>query len=196
MIVGLTGGIGSGKSTVLNFFKHHTEVAVFSTDDEAKKLMNTSAVIKKKLVKAFGKNTYVQGLLNRTYLADIVFDNPKQLAIVNQIVHPEIATFFEQFKKVNQHKNYIIYESAILFEIGSENKCDFIITVVAPLSIRVERVMKRDLATVQQVKRRIENQWFDEKKAIQSHYVIENIDLNITKKTALQIHKILTQKIV
>ena len=116
MIVGLTGGIGSGKTTVLNFFKEFENVAVYIADVEAKKLMNSSPIIREKLINAFGKQTFIDQDLNRVFLAKIVFNDKQKLQVLNAIVHPEVAIHFKNFVNKNKNKAYVLYENAILFE--------------------------------------------------------------------------------
>ena len=194
MIVGLTGGIGSGKTTVVNFFKEFSNIAVYIADVEAKKIMNSSIIIKSKLIKEFGKNSYKNNILNRTFLADIVFKDQEKLKILNSIVHPEVLLHFQEFVLKNTNKNYVLYENAILLENKSNLFCDFIITVTAPLDTRVQRVILRDNSTKTSVLNRIRNQWSEEKKTIQSHYVINNFSLEKTKIQVNRIHNILTKK--
>ncbi len=193
MVVGLTGGIGSGKTTVAKMFASYENVIVYYADIEAKKLMNTSEIIKSNLITEFGKETYMNNEeLNRPYLADIVFKNPEKLKILNSIVHPEVYKHLNDFIKNNNDKAYIIYENAILFENKSESFCDKIITVTAPLNIRIDRVVKRDKTTQEAVKNRIKNQWNDSLKTLQSHYVINNKNLENTELQVFKIHNILT----
>ena len=194
MIVGLTGGIGSGKTTVVNFFKEFSNIAVYIADVEAKKIMNSSIIIKSKLIKEFGKNSYENNILNKTFLADIVFKDKEKLKILNSIVHPEVLLHFQEFVIKNTNKDYVLYENAILLENKSNLFCDFIITVTAPLDIRVQRVILRDNSTKTSVLNRIRNQWSEEKKTIQSHYVINNLSLEKTKIQVNRIHNILTKK--
>uniref|UniRef100_A0AB33KWT3 Dephospho-CoA kinase n=1 Tax=Tenacibaculum sp. Pbs-1 TaxID=3238748 RepID=A0AB33KWT3_9FLAO len=193
MVIGLTGGIGSGKSTVINIFSEFENIAIYIADDEAKKLMNTSKRIKEQLITEFGDEVYINHKLNRSYLASIVFNNKKKLAILNAIVHPAVNKHLQQFLKKNSIKDYILYENAILFENGSDSFCDKIITVTAPEHIRIERVIKRDRTTIQEVKNRIKNQWSETKKILQSNYLINNISLLKTKDEVLKIHNYLTK---
>jgi dephospho-CoA kinase len=194
MVVGLTGGIGSGKTTVVNFFKEFSDVAVYIADIEAIKLMNSSAIIKSKLIHAFGHNSYINNSLNRPFIAEIVFKDKEQLAILNSIVHPQVGIHFQEFVSKNTTKKYILYEAAILFENKSNLFCDFIITVTAPIDTRIQRVILRDNSTKTAVLNRIKNQWIEDKKTLQSHYVINNISLENTKNQVNKIHNILTKK--
>ncbi|MGB0879870.1 MAG: dephospho-CoA kinase [Polaribacter sp.] len=194
MIVGLTGGIGSGKTTVVQFFQELSNIAVYIADSEAKKLMNSSVRIQSKMIKEFGKEAYKNNQLNRTYIANIVFKNKQKLAVLNAIVHPEVEKHFQEFIIKNKDKSYILYENAILFENQSNFICDFIITVSAPLETRIQRVMERDKSTKEVVLDRIKNQWTEDKKMLQSNYVIENTSLENTKNQVIRIHNILTEK--
>lgn len=194
MVVGLTGGIGSGKTTVVNFFKEFSDVAVYIADIEAIKLMNSSAIIKSKLIHVFGSNSYKENTLNRPFIADIVFKDKAKLSILNSIVHPQVGMHFQEFVLKNAQKKYILYETAILFENKSNLFCDFIITVTAPLETRIKRVILRDNSTKTAVLHRVKNQWKEEKKTLQSHYIINNLSLENTKIQVNEIHNILTKK--
>ncbi|MGB1043003.1 MAG: dephospho-CoA kinase [Tenacibaculum sp.] len=195
MVIGLTGGIGSGKSTVAKIFSEFNNVVIYIADDEAKKLMNSSSEIKTKLISEFGEEVYNNNQLNRPFLANIVFKNKSKLTILNSIVHPVVNKHLQNFIKQNSHKDYIIYENAILFENGSNHFCAKIITVTAPINTRIERVTKRDNTSIEAVKNRMQNQWSQHKKVLQSNYIIENVALTKTKEQILRIHNILTQKI-
>ncbi|WP_299007324.1 dephospho-CoA kinase [uncultured Tenacibaculum sp.] len=196
MVVGLTGGIGSGKSTILKMFLEFKNIAIYMADDEAKKLMHTSSVIKSRLITEFGKETYINNELNRPYLASIVFKNKEKLALLNSIVHPVVNEHLQDFIKKNSNKTYILYENAILFENGSDTFCDKVITVTAPEEVRINRVIKRDSTTIEEVKNRIKSQWSEIKKTLQSNYIIENKTLNNSKEQVLKIHNSLTKKVM
>jgi dephospho-CoA kinase len=194
MIVGLTGGIGSGKTTVAALFKKQNTVAVYIADTEAKIIMNSSEIIRTQLLKAFGKETYQNNQLNRQYLAKIVFEDSKKLTILNSIVHPEVKKNFQEFVAQHTEKAYILYESAILFESKSAQQCNFIISVFVSQEERIQRVLNRDSSTRAEVLSRIQNQWKEDKKLLQSHYVINNDALQDTEASVLKIHNILTKK--
>lgn len=185
-IIGLTGGIGSGKTTVANFFKE-LGVPVYIADVEAKKIMNTSASIKMALISLFGKKTYLNNELNRKFIASKVFKDKSLLQKLNDIVHPEVEKHFK-FWKANQDQPYVIYEAAIIFENNAQSKFDYTILVTAPQDIKVKRVLNRDHATEQEVKSRMENQWDDSKKEKLANFIIENIDLEDTKSQIYQLH--------
>ncbi|OCK42872.1 dephospho-CoA kinase [Tenacibaculum soleae] len=193
MVIGITGGIGSGKSTIVKMFSQFKNIAIYTADNEAKKLMNASEEIKIQLISIFGEEVYKNNQLNRPYLANIVFNNKQKLTILNSIVHPVVNDHFQDFISENSKKDYILYENAILFENGSNTFCDKIITVTAPENIRVQRILKRDNTTIEAVKNRIKNQWGQEKKTLQSHYIIENLTLTKSQQETLRIHNILTK---
>jgi len=185
--IGLTGGIGSGKTTVANYFIE-LGVPVYFADNEAKELMNSSKKIKKKLISAFGEEAFNDGELNRAYLAEIVFKDKNKLSIINNIVHPEIAKHFSKWVK-KQKADYIIQENAILFENESASNFDYVITVTSPIDVRIDRILKRDTTTKEAILARINNQWDDAKKIKSSDFVIDNINLQDTKGKVKELHK-------
>ena len=187
-VVGLTGGIGSGKSTIARLFAA-LGIAVYDSDIEAKKLINTSAEIKKRIVEVFGAEAYAEGVYNRAYMADIVFRNPDKLAVLNSIVHPVLADDFNQWVAL-QTSPYVIKEAAILFESGSYKNCDFIITVTAPETLRISRCMSRDGSTEAQVRARMAQQWTDAQRIALSDAVIENINLEETEKRVRELNNL------
>ncbi len=192
MIVGLTGGIGSGKTTVAKHFMS-LGVPVYIADEEAKKLMNRSKVIKRKLIQLFGEKAYTNGTLNRPFLANIIFNDKEYLEKMNAIVHPRVARHFEKWT-LKQNTPYVIKEVAILFENGGHNACDAVITVTSPKEIRIERLLKRDNTTLAKIEAIMKNQWTDAEKIKLSDFVIENIELQNTKKQVDEIHKKLLKK--
>lgn len=186
-VIGLTGGIGSGKSTVARMFQE-LGVPVYIADDEAKKLMNEDKEVRTKIIKLFGDEAYNGSGLNRKLIASKVFDDKELLEKLNRVVHPAVAKHFEKWK-VQQKAQYVIYEAAILFEKGGYKKCDYNILVTAPVNLRIERILLRDKVTVEEIQARMNNQWPDEKKEKMADVVLRNIDLSETKKDVLQIHK-------
>jgi len=192
MIVGLTGGIGSGKTTVAKLF-YKLGVPIYVSDIEAKQLMISNEKLIQKIKELLGNEAYVEGKLNRSYISHQVFNNKKKLAQLNAIVHPAVAIDFMQWYK-KQDKPYVIKESAILFETGGHTHCDVVITVTAPLEERINRVVLRDGTSEKQVKSRIDNQLSDEQKIKQSDYVIYNIDLKETKQEVKRIHNLIINK--
>ncbi len=181
-IVGLTGGIGSGKTTVAKQFEK-LGVPIYIADDEAKKLMNRSKVIRRKLIALFGEDAYKNDVLNRPYLAKIIFNDKRLLQKMNAIVHPKVASHFKSWLK-KQDAPYIIKEVAILFENGSYKQCDYIITVTAAMENRIARLLKRDETTVSKIEAIMKNQWQDEEKIALSQFVISN---DILENTIIQV---------
>ena len=192
IIVGLTGGIGSGKTTVAKQFLE-IGIPVYIADEEAKRLMRRSKIIKRKLIKLFGKEAYVGEELNKPFLANIIFNDKNYLQKMNAIVHPKVARHFEKWV-LKQEAPYVIKEVAILFENGGHNTCDFVITVTAPIEIRIKRLLKRDNTSKEKIEAIMKNQWTDEEKVKHSHFVIENIELENTKKQVEKIHKEILKK--
>ena len=188
-IVGLTGGIGSGKTTIANHFKA-SGVPVYIADDEARKIMQ-SPVILTAIKEQFGSSVFDQGELNREELAKIVFNNAEQLENLNSIVHPAVRKHFTHWLSNQQDQPYIIYEAAILFESGNYKNCDFIISVTAPIEARIERVIARDKTTRALVLKRINAQWTDEQRFSKSDFVILNDTIETTKIEVDKILKIL-----
>lgn len=187
-IIGLTGGIGSGKSTVLNFFKE-LGAPVYVSDVEAKRIMHSSQDIIDKVTELFGKEAYIQGELNRKLIAAIVFSDKNKLKALNEIVHPAVYKDFKEFIKMKKAP-YVIYESALLFENKSESQFDTIVLVVAPLKLRIERVQKRDQSTIAEIEARINNQLSDEIKIEKSDYILLNTNLGTTKKEVQRLHNL------
>lgn len=185
-VIGLTGGIGSGKTTVGRMFKE-LGVPVYDSDKEAKLLMQSSQVIKDGLIALFGKEAVIKDKVNREYIANKVFTDKNLLQQLNSLVHPVVRDHFLLWKK-NQKYPYIIQEAAIIFENGSYHNYDKIILVTAPKEIRLNRVMHRDGSTREKVMHRMENQWSDRQKRKLSHFVINNTDLEKTKIKVGRIH--------
>lgn len=187
MIVGLTGGIGSGKTTVARMFAN-LGVPVYIADKEAADLMETSSEIRTEIIKLLGEQAYNGTLPNRAFIADNVFVNSDKLAMLNAIIHPRVQQHFLDWVR-GQKAPYVIKEAAILFESGSYKNCDKIITVTAPLEVRIHRVVSRDGVTQQAVESRINHQWDESKKVALSDYVIENILIENTEKEVEDIHR-------
>lgn len=186
-IIGLTGGIGSGKTTIAKYFES-LSIPVYIADDEAKKLLNQSEIqyqIKEKI----GESIFENNTIVKEKLAEIVFKNPEKLSELNKIMHPAVQKHFEKWVLLNSKAPFVIKEAAILFESGSYKDCDKIITVVAPLETRINRVMARDKSSKEKVEDRIKNQWTDEIRISKSDYVIENITLEKAKQQADEIIK-------
>lgn len=174
-IIGLTGGIGSGKSTIAKHIEQ-LGIPVYIADLEAKKIAGTEAVISK-ITDAFGGTIFKNNKIDSAKLSKIVFENPEKLKILNGIIHPEVARHFKNWVKENQNSPIVIKEAAILFESGSYKDCDKIILVTAPKEIRIQRVMKRDNLSREEIENRIANQWSEEKKESLSDFTIKNENL-------------------
>jgi len=187
IVVGLTGGIGSGKTTVANYFKE-LNVPVYFADIEAKKLMNKSKVFQKKIKALFGKRAYINNELNRPLIAKMIFKDKHLLQKINAIVHPKVGKHFIKWLN-KQNCQYVIKEAAILFENNSYKNYDFIITVVADEKERIYRILNRDNTSEQKIKDIMENQWDDSKKVKLSDFVIQNKSLANTKKQVHSIHQ-------
>lgn len=191
-VIGLTGGIGSGKTTIANYFAS-LGVPVYIADDGAKRVMQ-SALIIDQVKNTFGDDIFDGEVLNRAKLAQIVFNDKEQLAKLNAIVHPAVKQDFELWIKEYKSFDYVIYEAAILFESGRYKECDVVITVTAPEEVRIERVIQRDKTTREQVLSRMKMQWNDEKRISKSNFVINNDNLKIAKEEVVKILKILNIK--
>nr|WP_315148915.1 dephospho-CoA kinase [uncultured Flavobacterium sp.] len=185
-IIGLTGGIGSGKTTIANHFAA-AGIPVYIADDEARKIMQSPEIVED-IKNTFGESIFDNSILNREKLSQIVFNNPDKLALLNAIIHPAVRKHFKNWVTRHQDAPFVIYEAAILFESGSYKKCDFIITVTAPIEVRIQRVIQRDKTTREQVLRRINAQWNDEQRSSKSDFILENTDAESTK---IEIDKIL-----
>ncbi|MDE5424297.1 dephospho-CoA kinase [Ancylomarina sp. DW003] len=174
--VGLTGGIGSGKSVVADFFRL-LNIPVYISDVEAKKLMQTDKLIRERLIDAFGKSVYLEsGDLDRTELAKIIFSKQEALKQVNAIVHPQVRLHYQQWLQKQSDVHYVIQESAILFDTGLYKNFDKIITVTADNQIRINRVMERDNCSEASVLERMSKQISEEEKIKKSDFVIYNND--------------------
>ena len=186
ILVGLTGGIGSGKSTVINYFKE-LGITCYQADDEAKKLMNSDKGLIKKIKNSFGDSIYINSKLDRKKLSAIVFTDKQKLELLNSIVHPYVTRHFENYCK-GLEDIYIIKEVAIIFEIGTQNKFDKIILVRAPKEDRVKRIVNRDKCNRQDAINRINNQIADDDKIDQCDFIIDNINLEEIPNKVLKIH--------
>ena len=186
-VVAVTGGIGSGKSTVASFFEE-LGIPVYIADIEAKKIMKSSKVVKRKLIKLLGEDAYVNDELNKTYIANKIFNNEGMLKQINAIVHKKVALHFNRWLS-KQTTAYVIKESAILFENKLENQVDIIITVTASKENKIKRLLLRDNTSLEKIDAIMSNQMSDKEKIKKSHYVIYNNKLEDTKQQVLKTHK-------
>ena len=185
-VIGLTGGIGSGKSTVAEFFKE-LNVPMYVSDIEAKKIMHKNPLVVASVKKLFGEEAYLDGHLNRQYIAGIVFQDKSKLSALNAIVHPAVHNDFQEFC-LRQKADYVVYESALLFENKSESQFDAVVLVVAPLELKIERIQKRDGATREEIEARIQNQLSDEIKMKKTDIILHNTDLEKMKAEVQKLH--------
>ena len=186
--VGLTGGIGSGKITVAEVFRQ-LGVSVYSSDDRAKALMSEDLILRTSLISLFGEQAFLNGVLNRSYIASKVFANSQLLDHLNALVHPVVERDFQAWC-LSQKGCYIIKEAAILFESGANNGLDKVVLVEAPKELRINRVVKRDGCERADVIARIDKQWPDEKKKALSDDVIINDEKSSLLEQVLKLHNI------
>ena len=187
LYIGLTGGMGSGKTTVANIFSV-LGIPVFDADAAAKKIMTEDEALKNSIVEIFGKETYISGKLNRKYLADIVFQDPFQLERLNALVHPASIAAAKKWMQ-QQDAPYVIKEAALFFESGSAAGLDYIIGVYAPPSIRINRVMKRDGMERSQVLNRMSHQLDEEIKMKLCDFVVVNDEQRLLIPQVLELHE-------
>jgi dephospho-CoA kinase len=193
-VIGLTGGIGSGKSTVAAMFQE-LGVPVYFSDDEAKKLMVGSEALRAGIIDRFGEQAYTEKGLNTGYLAHVVFNDPESLEDLNQLVHPEVERHFMEWLS-HQNSAYVIQENPLLFEKKKEGQYDAVIVVAAPTELRIDRVMKRDGVSKAEVETRLANQMDQAYKVERATYVIENDrDLKRCRDSVISIHQELLSEI-
>lgn len=189
-IIGLTGGIGSGKTTVANYLIS-LGIPVYIADNAGRKVMQTQEVLEA-IKGEFGTAVFDENQLNRAKLAQVVFDNPDRLQVLNSIVHPAVRKDFEEWLIQHQKDSIVVYESAILFESGRFTEFDYIMAITAPLEVRISRVLERDNVSRDKVLSRINAQWTDEQRLSKSDFAIDNIDFDKTKLKIDEILKILS----
>ncbi len=191
--IGITGGIGNGKTTVCRLFELFG-IPVYYADDEAKKILNSDNKVKESVLKIFGNSILsAEGIIDRKKLAGLVFNKKEELDKLNAIIHPAVGLHFDNW--VNQQKApYCIKEAAILFESGAYKQVDKIITVLAPLELKIMRSIKRDGITKEEVMVRIQNQLSDEEKVKRSDFVIVNDEQQLLIPQVLKLHTQLLNK--
>lgn len=190
IIIGLTGGIGSGKSTVAKIFAQ-LGIPVLDADATAKAIMNEDRSVKTKLIELFGEDAYKENQLNRSYIAQIVFEDAFKLQQLNAIIHPITIQYAKDWAS-KQSAPYVIKEAALFFESGSSEGVEKIIGVTAPKHIRIQRVMQRDQITREDVIKRMEHQLEDSLKMKLCDWVIQNDDMHLLIPQILAIHQSLT----
>jgi dephospho-CoA kinase len=189
--VGITGGMGSGKSTVAKVFET-LGIPVFYADTRAKILMDENAELKEKIQENFGEDTYVYGKLDRKHLSSIIFNDSKKLALLNSFVHPATIKDADDWMK-QQKTHYAIKEAALIFESGAQEYLDYVIGVYSPTTIRIQRVIKRDNITAEEVKLRMNKQIDEEIKMRLCDFVITNDEQKLLIPQVLKIHEELMQ---
>lgn len=186
--VGITGGIGSGKSTICHFFRT-LGIPVFEADTEAKRLINSSEAIKNQLIAEFGSDIYLPNqLIDRKKLAGLIFNSPTLLEKVNRIIHPEVRIYFNKWVEL-QKSPYVVHEAAIMFESGFYQMMDYTILVTAPEAERITRVMKRENSTEESVKARIKKQWTDEQKMELASFIVKNDNTELIVPKLIELDK-------
>lgn len=185
--VAITGGIGSGKSKVVELLAQRG-VSAYDSDSRAKSLMMSSPKLREQIIERFGAEVYSGAELNRGLLAERVFNDKEALAALNAIVHPAVMADFEEWAE-GKEGSYVVMESAILFEAGLEGSFDAVVSVMAPEELRLERAMRRDGASEEQIRERMRNQLSDEERCDRSTYAIVNIELDDLEDDVEQLHR-------
>ena len=185
--IGLTGGIGSGKTTVAGIFEV-LGIPVYYADEAAKKLMNENPALKEKIISHFGSNAYKNGVLNRSYIGQQVFKDKEKLSLLNSLVHP--VTIQNGNEWMQQQKTpYAIKEAALIFESGSQHDLDYVIGIYAPESLRISRTMKRDNLNAEAVMMRMKNQMSEDEKMKLCDFVIHNDEQQPVLQQVLTVHE-------
>ena len=189
--VGITGGIGSGKTTVCKVFAL-LGIPVFYSDEESKKLLYNDLALRREVSKVFGSDVInAEGKIDKKRLAVVVFSNKEKLEQLNAILHPAVGIRFEEWVKEHEQNKYILKEAAILFESGANIQVNTVITVTAPQDLKIQRAMQRDTITREQVEQRMKNQMSDEEKIKLSQFVIYNNEVQLLIPQVLKIHSLL-----
>lgn len=191
--IGITGGIGCGKSVVSEIFRLYG-VPLYNADIEAKKLNDSSPYIREQLISHFGKDLYVDGKLDRKKLASIIFHDNQKLAIANSIIHPVLSTHFNQWCLERKNQPIIILDAALLIEAGFYRFVDKIIMVQAPVDLRIQRVIQRDQTSMSEVEARIKSQMPEDKKTTFADYIIYNDNKNSLIKQVDSLVEIFVKK--
>jgi dephospho-CoA kinase len=184
--LGITGGIGSGKTTICNIFGS-LGIPVFYADEKAKLLIESDEELKRAIIKEFGPESFGQSGYNRKYIASLVFRDHEALLKLNCMIHPKVADDFTHWVS-QQESCYVIFEAAVLFESGACSMVDFSIVIDAPIQLRIERVMKRDVVTKEEIEFRIKNQWPTDEIKKMADWVIMNDDKTLILPEVLKIH--------
>ncbi|MEP7372135.1 MAG: dephospho-CoA kinase [Chitinophagaceae bacterium] len=185
--VGLTGGIGSGKSTVANIFEV-LGIPVYYADDAAKKIMNSDKELKSAIIEQFGEESYINDQLNRSYIASLVFNDKEKLGLLNSLTHPATIRDANEWMK-RQISPYTVKEAALIFESGSAEYLDYVIGVYTPLALRIQRIMDRDHITREEVQQRMSRQIDEEIKMRLCDTVIINDEQQLVTTQVLKLHE-------
>ena len=191
--IGLTGGIGSGKSTVASIFEV-LDIPVYYADNIAKKFMQEDDLLVKSIKLKFGDNCYTSGKLNRAYLSAIVFNDKSKLELLNSIVHPATIAHAENWMK-NQTSPYCIKEAALIFESNSNKNLDYVIGVHSPENLRINRIISRDQISEIEIKARIDAQMNEAEKMAKCDFVINNNEIELIVPQVLSVHQKLLAKV-
>lgn len=189
-VIGLTGGIGSGKTTVSQIFAL-LNIPIYIADEKAKEILASNLEIQRKVISIFGEKCIQNGIIDRKFIARESFGNADKLKQLNAIIHPAVAEDFRKWKMDHSVSSYVIKEAAILFESGSFVNCDKTILVTAPVETRIQRVISRDKVTKVEVEARIKNQWSEEKKKELADFIINNNEGNSLIAQVMKVHEIL-----
>jgi dephospho-CoA kinase len=187
-VVGITGGIGSGKTTACKIFEQ-LNVPVYYADIRAKQLMLHNEQLRSKMIQAFGEKAYSNGNLNREYLAKVVFSSKEKLFVLNGLVHPAVGADFDAWLEEHESAKYVLKEAAILFESGAYHNVDVTVLVIAPKEVLIDRVTQRDGYTREEVVKRMNNQWTQERKVKLADHVINNDGTELLIPQVLELHR-------
>jgi dephospho-CoA kinase len=185
--VGLTGGIGSGKSTVAQIFEV-LGIPVFYADDEAKRILNDNEELKLSIIKNFGEESYKDGMLNRKYIASVVFNDKEKLELLNSLTHPVTMRNGDAWMN-KQTTPYAIHEAALIFEANVDQRLDYVIGVYSPEELRIKRVTRRDNASIEDVKKRISRQMNEDEKMKRCDFVLLNDEQQLLMPQVLKLHE-------
>lgn len=191
-VLGLTGGIGSGKTTVSKMFSE-LDVPVYNADYEAKKLMQNSQGLKVEIINLLGDKAYKNNILNKTFISKKIFKDVSLLKKINSIVHPAVIDHYKNWFSA-QDSVYVVKEVAILFEINSQKNFDFILTITAPKPLRIQRIIKRDKKSIEDIEAIMSSQFPVYKQLNNSDFVIHNNAINETRKKVYDIHNEIIKK--
>ena len=186
--VGITGGIGSGKTTVCTIFEK-LGVPVYYADPRAKDLVNANQELQNKITNAFGQNSFIEGAYNRAFIASIVFSDKEKLELLNSIIHPFVLNDWRSFCQKHAHSPYVIKEAAIMLETESKNSVDHIVLVHAPLEIRIQRIQERDKVSETEILARIEAQMSEVEKMKLADSIIYNDQEHSLIEQVLALHQ-------